>query len=104
MTYYQRHIFVCENRRDSGAACCALQPQAPAALKLLRKILKERGALGSGKIRINRAGCMNRCEYGPVLVVYPESVWYRYDTEADLQEIAISHLLGDVPVERLRLK
>ena len=58
---------------------------------------------GAGKIRVNRAGCMDRCELGPTLVVYPDAVWYRYESESDLAEIAQRHLLGGEVVARLRL-
>ena len=104
MTYYRRHVFVCENRRDNGEPCCALRPAANGALRLLRELLKEKNMLGRGQTRINRAGCFNRCAKGPVIVVYPDAVWYRYDNDSDLKEIADSHLINGNPVERLRLK
>jgi len=59
--------------------------------------------LGIDSIRINAAGCLDRCELGPVMVVYPEGIWYRFDSEADIDEIIISHLQQGKPVERLRL-
>lgn len=102
MSYYRRHVFVCENRRDNKA-CCAEKPAAAQALHFLREILKAHDLHGSGRMRINRAGCFNRCESGPVLVVYPEAVWYRYDNETDLREIAEKHLLNGEPVARLVL-
>ncbi len=59
--------------------------------------------LGLRRIRINHAGCMNVCEHGPVMVVYPEGVWYRYETTTDIDDILRSHIVGGVPVERLAL-
>lgn len=102
MTYYRRHVFVCENRREDGEQCCAQHPAAANAVRALREALKKENLHGRGKVRINRAGCFNRCEEGPMLVVYPDAVWYRYDSEADLREIAEQHLIKGEPVNRLR--
>lgn len=102
MGFYERHIFFCVNERDeqTGRACCAraggseLQAYAKAQAKA-------RNLLGEGKVRINRSGCLDRCELGPVAVVYPDGVWYRYFDEADVDEIIESHLIQGTPVERL---
>jgi (2Fe-2S) ferredoxin len=101
--YYQRHVFFCLNRRDDGRACCAahdaerLQAYAKARVKKL-------GLGGKGQIRINKAGCLDRCDEGPCVVVYPEGVWYTYVDEQDIDEIIDRHLVDGEPVERLRLK
>ena len=58
---------------------------------------------GPGKIRINKAGCLDRCEEGPVMVVYPEGIWYTYIDEEDIDEIVDSHLIAGKPVERLKI-
>lgn len=109
---YRRHIFVCENTRDSGERCCgACLGEAGAAaavgggraVKFLRGVLKAQGQHGRGRARVNRAGCFDRCEEGPVLVIYPDAVWYRYTSESDLTEIAESHIINGAPVERLRI-
>jgi (2Fe-2S) ferredoxin len=102
MTYYARHVFMCVNRRDDGSACCAAR-DSEARLKELRRLLKTRGAHGRGKIRVNKSGCMDRCARGPILVVYPDAVWYRYENARDLEEIADSHLRDGNIVARLRL-
>lgn len=60
-------------------------------------------ALGAKRIRVNHAGCLNVCEHGPVMVIYPEGVWYRFETEQDVAEILRSHVLGGRRVERLAL-
>ena len=60
-------------------------------------------ALGVKRIRINHAGCLNVCEHGPVMVIYPEGIWYRYGSETDIEDIMRSHLVRGIPVERLRL-
>jgi (2Fe-2S) ferredoxin len=103
-SFYQRHIFFCTNRRAEGEArpCCAgrdserLQSYAKSRAKAL-------GLAGAGKVRVNKAGCLDRCELGPVAVVYPDAVWYTYVDEKDIDEIVESHLRDGVPVERLRL-
>ena len=59
---------------------------------------------GQGKVRVNTSGCLDRCEQGPALVVYPEAVWYTCIDEDDLDEIIDSHLVNGHPVERLILQ
>lgn len=58
---------------------------------------------GPGKVRINTAGCLDRCKQGPVLVVYPEAVWYSYVDQEDIDEIIREHLQNGRIVERLRI-
>lgn len=65
--------------------------------------LKELGISGVGKVRINKAGCLDRCDQGPCLVIYPEGVWYTYVDQQDIDEIIDQHLVGGKIVERLRL-
>ena len=106
MSYYQRHVFVCENRRDSGKKMLCGRAAAAVCdnpVKFLRTCLKAQQAHGKGKVRINRAGCFDRCPLGPVLVVYPDNIWYRYESTDDLGEIAQKHLIGGKAVRRLRL-
>ncbi|HHB12642.1 MAG TPA: (2Fe-2S) ferredoxin domain-containing protein, partial [Chromatiales bacterium] len=68
-----------------------------------KRRIKELGLAGQGRIRINLAGCMDRCSEGPVLVVYPEGVWYTYETREDIDEIIERHLRQGEVVERLRI-
>ena len=68
-----------------------------------KKCLKTLDMNGPGKIRVNKAGCLDRCEEGPVLVVYPEGIWYTYIDEEDIDEIVDSHLIAGKPVERLKI-
>lgn len=98
---YQSHIFCCTNQREPGAkrGCCADKN----AVKL-RDYMKARcKELGVPNHRVNTAGCLDRCEDGPVMVVYPDGVWYRYNTKDDIDAIITEHLLGDRLVERLLL-
>lgn len=105
MNGYRKHVFVCENRRDDGA-CCALGAAGLAAadggcVKYMRQLLHAVKQHGKGRVRINRAGCFDRCQEGPVLVIYPEARWYRYRSTDDLREIVTCDILADTPVTRL---
>ena len=100
--YFQHHVFFCINERDDGRACCA-DRNAQALQEYAKKRLKTLNMNGAGKIRINKAGCLDRCEEGPVLVVYPEGIWYTYIDEEDIDEIVDSHLIAGKPVERLKI-
>jgi (2Fe-2S) ferredoxin len=100
--YFQRHVFFCMNKRDDGRNCCG-EHGAELAQKHAKKRCKELDINGPGKVRINQAGCLDRCDDGPVLVVYPEGVWYTYVDTSDIDEIVDSHLLKGVVVDRLKL-
>jgi (2Fe-2S) ferredoxin len=99
-SYYQRHIFFCLNERDNGQACCA-QHRAQAAFDRCKAQSKALGLSGAGKVRVNKAGCLDRCAGGPVAVVYPDAVWYSFVDESDIDEIVASHLRDGVVVQRL---
>lgn len=102
MSYYRYHVFFCTNQRDDGSACC--QNHGALALRDYAKTrIKKLGLNGAGGVRINTAGCMDRCAQGPVLVVYPEAVWYSYVDEEDVDEIIEEHLRHGRVVERLRV-
>ena len=104
MSYYQRHIFFCTNLRDPEKN---RQSCEQCAASTLRAYAKERvKALeldGPGGVRVNTAGCLDRCELGPVAVVYPEAVWYSYIDEEDIDEIVERHLKNGEVVKRLLL-
>jgi (2Fe-2S) ferredoxin len=102
MSHYQRHVFFCCNRREPPEACCA-DHAADDMQKYAKERVKALGLSGKGKVRINRAGCLDRCEEGPVLVVYPEAVWYTYVDRSDIDEIIDRHVVGGEVVERLRI-
>lgn len=99
-SYYERHIFFCLNQREGGEDCCA-KHQAQAAFDHCKSQVKALGLAGPGKVRVNKAGCLDRCAGGPVAVVYPESVWYSFVDTADIDEIVTSHLRDGVVVQRL---
>ena len=100
--YYQRHIFFCLNQRGEGEASCA-QHDAQAGFDHCKARVKAEKLAGPGKVRVNKAGCLDRCAGGPVAVVYPEAVWYTYVDKHDIDEIVESHLKNGVVVERLLL-
>lgn len=96
--YYQRHLFICTNQREEGASCCN-NMGATALHAYAKKRCKELGFKESKIARANRAGCLGRCDLGPIAVVYPEGVWYTY-----IDEIIESHLQNGKIVERLRVE
>lgn len=102
MSYYQRHIFFCLNKRDNGEAACA-DHQAQQAFDHCKARVKAEGLSGPGKVRVNKAGCLDRCAGGPVAVVYPEGTWYTFVDKEDIDEIVESHLKHGEVVERLLL-
>jgi (2Fe-2S) ferredoxin len=100
-SYYERHIFFCLNQRANGEDCCA-QHKAQEAFDRCKSQVKALGLAGPGKVRVNKAGCLDRCAGGPIAVVYPEAVWYSYVDASDIDEIVTSHLRDGVVVERLQ--
>ena len=102
MTYFKRHIFFCLNQRDKGEDSCA-NHNAQAGFDRCKSRAKAEKLNGPGGVRVNKAGCMDRCAGRPVAVVYPEAVWYTYVDNDDIDEIVESHLKNGVVVERLLL-
>jgi len=100
--YYEAHVFCCTNRRPAGhpRGCCAERDG-----EALRDHMKSRAKdLGLKNVRINSAGCLDRCELGPTLVIYPEGVWYSVPTKADIDEVLETHMVKGLRVERLILQ
>ena len=94
MGQYRCHVFVC-----TSGETCPTQGDVEKYVKTLRA-----GAAAAGKhaeVRVNKAGCLSQCGHGPMMVVYPDNVWYAAVKESDLQEILDSHILGGKPVRRL---
>ncbi len=102
MPPFERHLFICTNVRPPGHAkgCCSEKGS-----EAVREAFKERVAkLGlKGSVRANAAGCLDACEHGISVVVYPENVWYGRVTLQDVDEIVEEHLVNGRPVERLRI-
>ena len=97
---FDYHVFVCENQRPAGhpRGCC-INRGGHAVRGWFREILEERGLL-EGK-NVNGASCLGYCDAGPLVVFYPEGIWYRAETREDVAEIVDSHLAGGKPVDRL---
>ncbi len=102
MSYYQRHVFFCLNQRANGEASCA-DHDAQGAFDHCKSRVKQLGLAGKDRVRVNKAGCLDRCAGGPVAVVYPEAVWYSWVDQSDIDEIVESHLRDGKVVERLVL-
>lgn len=103
MPRFEKHIFICENKRDEDNPRGSCFNNGSADLKpIFQKRLKELGV--SHKIRANGSGCLDACEFGPVVLVYPEQVWYGGVCKDDVEEIIQSHILNNKPVERLMIK
>ncbi len=102
-SFYKYHLFFCTNQRQSGRACCG-NHHAQSLRDHMKVRIKELGLTGQGGIRVNTAGCMDRCAMGPALVVYPEATWYRYQNEQDIEEIIKTHLQNGQIVNRLLLE
>lgn len=100
--YYKYHVFFCTNDRDNGKACCQ-NHDARAMRDYAKTRVKELGLSGPGGVRINQAGCLDRCELGPVIVIYPEEVWYTYVDRSDIDEIIERHLKRGEVIDRLRI-
>jgi (2Fe-2S) ferredoxin len=99
--FYRAHVFCCTNRRPAGhpRGCCAEK-----GAEELRDYMKQRAKeLGLKQTRINSAGCLDRCELGPTMVIYPEGIWYGYRSKADIDEILQTHLREGGRVQRLML-
>jgi (2Fe-2S) ferredoxin len=101
-TYYKHHVFFCLNERSNSEACCA-KHQAQEAFEHCKQKVKSHGLNGVGGVRVNKAGCLDRCAGAPVLVVYPEAIWYTYVDLSDIDEIITSHLQNNQIVTRLLL-
>ena len=102
MPKFTHHIFICTNQRppENPRGCCDSTGSGDLQLKFKQELSK-RGL--KGEVRANKAGCLDQCEHGPTIVVYPEEVWYGGVTAADIPEIVESHLVNGNPVTRLQL-
>jgi (2Fe-2S) ferredoxin len=96
--FYQHHAFFCTHTRDDGTAFCEEH-----GANELRDYAKTRvKELKLKRVRINNSGCLNRCKLGPVMVIYPEGIWYQYHSKEDIDEIIESHIKNGIIVERLK--
>ena len=101
MPKFEKHIFICTNQRPEGHSrgCCNASGDADLQ-RIFKAKLADHGISGS-RVRANKSGCLDQCEAGPTVVVYPDAVWYGHVTPADVDEIIESHIIGGRPVKRL---
>ena len=102
-SYYKYHVFFCTNQRDDGRPCCQ-DCHAVEMRSYMKQRIKQAGLSGKGKIRVNTAGCLDRCDQGPVMVIYPQAVWYTYLDEEDIDEIIDSLINDGRQIERLLIQ
>lgn len=103
MARFKRHVFICENERPDGHPRGSCARRGGCALtEAFKEQLRLRG-LGA-RYRANKSGCLDACEFGPVVAVYPDAVWYGGVTVGDVAEIIESHVVRGVPVERLLIR
>ena len=100
MPRFRKHIFICNNVRsaDNPKGCCS-RAGSPALLDYIKKRVHELGL--KGIVRVNKAGCLDACQYGPSMVVYPDEIWYAPRTTEDMEEILQEHIQNDRIVDRL---
>ena len=99
--YYDAHMFVCCNRREDGhpRGSCA----ASGSEKLRDHMKKRAKQMGLKRVRVNMAGCLDRCELGPCMVIYPEGIWYKIETADDVDRILDVHVRDGGRVSDLQL-
>ncbi|OUD12245.1 2Fe-2S ferredoxin [Thioflexithrix psekupsensis] len=102
-SFFRYHVFFCTNQRAQGETCCQNHRAKDMQLYMKQRI-KSLGLNGEGQVRVNSAGCMGRCDAGPVVVVYPDAVWYTFVDQEDIDEIITTHLQQGQIVQRLRLE
>ncbi len=103
MPRFEKHIFICENKREAGhpKGCCS-EKGSMVIRELFKKRLKELGL--NTKVRVNSSGCLDACEFGSAVVIYPEQIWYGGVKLEDVEEIIQKHIINDEPVEKLQIK
>ncbi len=102
MSYYRYHALICCNQRANGESCCN-DHGASELLDYAKAKVKAAGVAGPGQVRVNKSGCLGRCDQGPVMVIYPEATWYTFVDKEDMDEIIEEHLLHGRVVERLKI-
>lgn len=99
---YEKHVFICTNQRAPGEKKCCGEAHGLELVKAFKKLIKDKGL--NTNIRAQKAGCLDVCELGPAMVVYPEGVFYGNVQLDDVTDIFNEHLVNNRPVERLALK
>jgi len=97
---FEHHVFVCHNSRPADAPHPSCTSDGKSDLHSQLQLLTKEAGL-AGKVRINKSGCLDQCEHGPTVVVYPEAVWYHVPTVEDAEEVLRSHIIEGKVVDRL---
>ncbi|NWG29495.1 MAG: (2Fe-2S) ferredoxin domain-containing protein [Ignavibacteriaceae bacterium] len=102
MKRFEKHIFVCENKRPEGhpRGCCS-EKNSPEVRELFKRRIKELGL--NATVRANSSGCLDACEHGVTVLIYPEQIWYGKITVEDVEDIIQEHIIKNIPVERLKI-
>ncbi len=98
---FEKHVFICTNERKDGERKSCGESCGMELVKAFKKSMKEKGL--HGRMRAQRSGCLDACDYGPSIVVYPEGIYYGGVQLSDVEEIVNEHLILDKPVKRLQL-
>ena len=96
---FNKHIFICTNQREAGTRPSCGHEMGHDLVAAFKKAIKDRGL--NTEIRAQKSGCLDACEWGPSLVVYPEGVFYKHVTLNDVEEIVEEHIVNNRPVVRL---
>lgn len=98
---YHKHIFICNNQRTEGGRPSCGHDHGLALVAAFKKAIKDKQL--NVPVRAQKAGCLDICELGPSVVVYPDGVFYGKVQLADVQEIVDEHIVNNRPLERLKL-
>jgi (2Fe-2S) ferredoxin len=103
MPPFEKHIFICINERkpDDARGCCHSR-DSKELLDYMKVRVHELGL--KGKVRVNKAGCLDACAQGPSMVVYPDNIWYSPKTKKDIEEIITQHIQCNLPVNHLTIR
>jgi (2Fe-2S) ferredoxin len=104
MVGYRCHVFVCLNEREPGHPKGSCKHRGSDAIFKALKEGAAKAGLNGGDVRINRAGCLDHCEFGPTVVVYPDAVWYHVPTAEDAETILREHVIGGKVVDQLLIE
>src|SRR5262249_16502466 len=97
---FDKHIFICANQKAEGKPCCG-EERGMELVRRFREVLNAKGL--KGKVRAQKSGCLDACDFGPALVVYPDGTYYKQVTLNDVERIIEQHVIGGKPVEELVL-
>jgi (2Fe-2S) ferredoxin len=98
---FEKHIFICANQKAEGKACCG-EKNGLELIEKFREVLNEKGL--KGKVRAQKSGCLDACNFGPALVIYPEGTYYGHIKLEEVERIVNEHVIGGKVIEELELK